>query len=248
MESMSLNAGCPSDLHVLLVDDDADVREMITDYPDDNDINVTGLSNGSGVSEMLRKGGIDLVILNLRLPGEDGMQIARRLREKSSIPIVILTGLKEEADRVMGLESGADDHFLTKPFSQRELLAQIRTLIRRTRAHTSVTDELARIRSYRFSGWEVSVRLRCATLPSGEKVKLTNTEFNLLAAFLASPQRVLTRDQLLSRSRLHNDEVYDRSIDVQVGRLRKKLAFDNAIIRTVRGVGYMLNVPVDVVR
>jgi DNA-binding response OmpR family regulator len=193
---------------------------------------------------------IDLVILDLRLPGEDGMQIARKLREESDLPIIMLTGRKDEADRVMGLELGADD-YLTKPFSPRELLARIRALLRRSRARETVADGLARVRAYRFSGWELNVRLRRLMTPEGETVSLTNSEFNLLVAFLAAPQRVLSRDQLLNLSRLHNDEVYDRSIDVQVGRLRKKLEPDSArprFIRTERGAGYVFVAPVEIVR
>jgi DNA-binding response OmpR family regulator len=193
---------------------------------------------------------IDLVILDLKLPGEDGMQIARRLREGSGIPIIMLTGRKDEADRVMGLELGADD-YLTKPFSPRELLARIRALLRRARAQETVADGLARIRAYRFAGWELSVRLRRLKTPRGETVALTNNEFNLLAVFLAAPQRVLSREQLLDLSRLHNDEVYDRSIDVQVGRLRKKIEAGGSkekLIRTERGAGYVFTASVETVR
>lgn len=245
MDPALLNTPLPNGMHVLLIDDDPGIRDLISDYLNDNDIRVTSLASGRGIGDVLFRECIDLVILERKLPGEDGMHIVLKLREASSIPIFILTGLKEEADRVMGLELGADD-YLTKPFSPRELLARIRALMRRTRTHESIASELSRIRSYRFSGWEVSVRLRSATLPSGDRVDLTNAEFNLLAAFLASPQRLLTRDQLLTKSRLRNDEVYDRSIDVQVARLRKKLAFDTSIIHTERGTGYMLNVPVDI--
>jgi DNA-binding response OmpR family regulator len=178
------------------------------------------------------------------------MQIARRLREDSGLPIIMLTGLKDEADRVMGLELGADD-YLTKPFSPRELLARIRALLRRARAQETVADGLQKIRAYRFAGWELNVRLRRLMTASGDIVVLTNTEFNLLAAFLAAPSRVLSRDQLLGRSRLHNDEVYDRSIDVQVGRLRKKIQPDDTqppLIKTERGAGYVFTAAVEVVR
>jgi len=162
----------------------------------------------------------------------------------------MLTGRKDEADRVMGLELAADD-YLTKPFSPRELLARIRALLRRTREGQTVADVVQKIRAYRFAGFELNVRLRRLTAPGGGNVPLTNTEFNLLAAFLAAPQRVLSRDQLLSLSRLHNDEVYDRSIDVQVGRLRKKIQPDQAaaeIIRTERGAGYVFVAPIEIVR
>jgi two-component system OmpR family response regulator len=236
--------------HVLAVDDDPSVRQMIADYLADNEVRVTTLASGREIADVMARETIDLVVLDLRLPGEDGMQIARKLREESDVPIIMLTGRKDEADRVMGLELGADD-YLTKPFSPRELLARIRALLRRARAQETVADGLARIRAYRFAGWELSVRLRRLTAPKGETVPLTNSEFNLLVAFLAAPQRVLSREQLLDLSRLHNDEVYDRSIDVQVGRLRKKLEAGAAqmdLIRTERGAGYVFTSPVETVR
>jgi len=236
--------------HVLAVDDDPLVRKMIVDYLGDNEIRVTAVASGREIADVMARETIDLLVLDLRLPGEDGMQIARKLREDSDVPIIMLTGRKDEADRVMGLELGADD-YLTKPFSPRELLARIRALLRRSRAHETVADGLAKIRAYRFAGWELSVRLRRLKAPGGETVALTNSEFNLLAAFLAAPQRVLSRDQLLNLSRLHNDEVYDRSVDVQVGRLRKKLERDPAqqqMIRTERGAGYVFTATVETVR
>ncbi len=236
--------------HILAVDDDPSVRKMIADYLGDNDMRVTALAGGRDIPEVMSRETIDLVVLDWRLPGEDGMQIARRLRAESEVPIIMLTGRKDEADRVMGLELAADD-YLTKPFSPRELLARIRALLRRARAQQTVSDGLQKIRAYRFAGFELNVRLRRLTAPGGQNVPLTNSEFNLLAAFLSAPQRVLSRDQLLGLSRLHNDEVYDRSIDVQVGRLRRKLqpGKDSAeLIRTERGAGYVFTAPVEVVR
>ncbi len=236
--------------HVLAVDDDPSVRQMIVDYLGDNEMRVTAVASGREIADVMARETIDLLVLDLRLPGEDGMQIARRLREDSGLPIIMLTGLKDEADRVMGLELGADD-YLTKPFSPRELLARIRALLRRARAQETVADGLQKIRAYRFAGWELNVRLRRLITANGDIVVLTNTEFNLLAAFLAAPSRVLSRDQLLGLSRLHNDEVYDRSIDVQVGRLRKKIQPDDTqppLIKTERGAGYVFTAAVEVVR
>ena len=236
--------------HILAVDDDPSVRKMISDYLTDNDLRVTALASGREIAEVMKTETIDLLVLDLRLPGEDGMQIARKLREESHLPIIMLTGRKDEADRVMGLELGADD-YLTKPFSPRELLARIRALLRRSRAQQTVADGLQKIRAYRFAGFELNVRLRRLTAPQNKNVPLTNNEFNLLAAFLASPQRVLSRDQLLGLSRLHNDEVYDRSIDTQVGRLRKKIESHQKnceLIRTERGAGYVFTADVEIVR
>jgi DNA-binding response OmpR family regulator len=236
--------------HVLAVDDDASIRKVISDYLSDNEMRVTALSTGRAISDVMARETVDLLVLDLRLPGEDGMEIARQLRAGSHMPIIMLTARKDEADRVMGLEVGADD-YLTKPFSPRELLARIRALLRRSRAQQNVADAVQKVRAYRFAGFELNVRLRRLSGPKGEKIELTNSQFNLLTAFLTAPQRVLSRDQLIGLSRVYNDEVYDRSIDVQIGRLRKKFQSDNApvaLIRTERGAGYVFTAPVEVVR
>jgi DNA-binding response OmpR family regulator len=246
----SLEAAVPPTVHVLAIDDDPSLRQMIADYLGDNDIRVTAIASGRGIADVMARHTIDLIVLDLKLPGEDGMHIARELRADSNVPIIMLTGRKDEADRVMGLELGADD-YLTKPFSPRELLARIRALLRRSRAQESIADGLARIRAYRFAGWELNVRLRRLRSPQGQIVATTNSEFNLLVAFLAAPQRVLSREQLLELSRLHNDEVYDRSVDVQVGRLRKKIEPKGTraqLIRTERGAGYVFTAAVETVR
>jgi len=236
-------------VHVLAIDDDPSVRQMISDYLGDNEIRVSVLADGRGIAEVLAREVVDLIVLDLKLPGEDGMQIARTLRAESDIPIIMLTGRKEEADRVMALELGADD-YLTKPFSPRELLARIRALLRRARGHETIAEGLQKIRAYRFAGWELNVRLRKLQSPEGEKVSITNSEFNLLVAFLAAPKRILSREQLLDLSRLHNDEVYDRAIDVQVGRLRRKIERGQTedLIRTERGAGYVFTAEVEAVR
>lgn len=236
-------------VHVLAIDDDPSVRQMISDYLGDNEIRVSVLADGRGIAEVLARDVVDLIVLDLKLPGEDGMQIARTLRAESEIPIIMLTGRKEEADRVMALELGADD-YLTKPFSPRELLARIRALLRRARGHETIAEGLQKIRAYRFAGWELNVRLRKLQSPEGEKVPITNSEFNLLVAFLAAPKRILSREQLLDLSRLHNDEVYDRAIDVQVGRLRRKIECGQTedLIRTERGAGYVFTAEVEAVR
>jgi DNA-binding response OmpR family regulator len=193
---------------------------------------------------------VDLLLLDLRLPGENGLELGRRARELSSVPIVILTGRGDEADRVMGLELIADD-YVTKPFSPRELLARIRALLRRTQLSTAEIPHDEALRAYRFAGWELNVRLHRLTAADGQLIALTNSEFSLLCAFLSAPQRVLTRDQLLERSRLHSLEVYDRSIDVTILRLRRKIEVDPsnpALLKTERGAGYVFTAAVSVLR
>ncbi|HEU5294681.1 MAG TPA: response regulator [Burkholderiaceae bacterium] len=233
--------------HILALDDDPQVRQLVHDYLVENELRVTVVGTGAEFDQVLAREAIDVVVLDVRLQGEDGLQIARRLRETSTIPILMLTGRAEEADRVMGLELGADD-YLTKPFSPRELLARIRALLRRARAQATVADAIAKVRAYRFGGWELNIGLRRLKSAEGRVVELTNGEFSLLAAFVSSPQRVLSRDQLLDLSRLHNAEVYDRSIDVQILRLRRKIEVDPAqpqFIKTERGAGYVFAASVE---
>jgi DNA-binding response OmpR family regulator len=187
------------------------------------------------------------VILDLKLPDEDGLAIARRLRESLDLPIIILTGRKEEVDRVMGLELGADD-YVTKPFSNRELLARVRAVLRRTEGKRA-SRRGETVRAFRFSGWELNTGTRKLKAPDGKNVELTNSEYALLVAFLKAPGRILSRDQLLESSRLH-DDIYDRSIDVQILRLRRKVEDSPnqpKLIRTERGAGYYLDSPVETV-
>jgi two-component system OmpR family response regulator len=234
--------------HILVVDDDPQIRELLQEYLAENAMRVSVALNGAQMSQILADEVIDLVILDLRLAGEDGMTIVRTLREQSAIPIVMLTGVRDEADRVMGLELGADD-YLTKPFSPRELLARIRTVLRRTKS-TAVTQAQRReIRAYRFAEFELNLRTRRLKQRDTQSIDLTNGEFNLLAALLAAPERILTRDQLLEASRVYDNEVYDRSIDVQVLRLRRKIESDPSrpqFIVTERGVGYIFKSPVEI--
>ncbi len=241
----------PSWPHVLAVDDDPMIRALLGDYLGDNELRVTAVATGAECLAIIGREIVDLVLLDIRLQGEDGLQIARRLRDASStIPILLLTGRAEEADRVMGLELGADD-YLTKPFSNRELLARIRALLRRAQAQASVADTLRSVRAYRFAGWELNLGLRRLRNPQSEPVELTNGELSLLLAFLSSPRRTLTRDQLLDLSRLHNAEVYDRSIDVQILRLRRKIEPDPThpqFILTQRGAGYVFDAMVETIR
>jgi len=235
--------------HVLAIDDDVTMRQLIADYLGENELRVTTVATGAEMEKVLAEHVVDLVVLDLRLAGADGMQLARKLRETSEIPIIIVSGRKDEADRVMGLELGADD-YLTKPFGPRELLARVRAVLRRYQTAREVLPARnEKRRAYRFAEWELNLRTRRLTGSAGRRVELTNGEFSLLEAFCAAPQRVLSREQLLDLSRLHNAEVYDRSIDVQILRLRRKIENDPSqpeYIKTERGAGYIFDAPVAV--
>jgi two-component system, OmpR family, response regulator len=234
--------------HILVVDDDPAIRDLVRDYLVEHELQVSTADSGAQMDRVLGAEVVDLVILDLKLPDEDGLVIARRLREKLDIPIIILTGSrKEEVDRVMGLELGADD-YVTKPFSQRELLARIKAVLRRTEVKRAAR-RVETARAYRFSGWELNTGLRRLKAPDGRVVEVTNSEYALLVAFLRAPQKVLSRDQLLESSRLH-DDIYDRSIDVQILRLRRKIEEkpnEPKLIRTERGSGYYLDAIVETV-
>jgi DNA-binding response OmpR family regulator len=234
--------------HILVIDDDPQIRSLLQEYLAENGLRVSVASSSDEMSRILNDEAIDLVVLDLRLAGEDGMAIARSLRDKSAIPIVMLTGVRDEADRVMGLELGADD-YLTKPFSPRELLARIRTVLRRAKSAAPDPARQREIRAYRFGEFELNLRTR-RLKRNGNHIVLTNGEFNLLAALLAAPERILTRDQLLEASRVYDNEVYDRAIDIQVLRLRRKIEQDASqpqFIVTERGAGYIFRSPVEVI-
>src|ERR1700678_3764693 len=235
--------------HILVTDDDPQIRTLLEEYLTQNGLRVSLASSGMEMSKILADEAIDLVVLDLRLAGEDGLAIARSLRDRSSIPIVMLTGVRDEADRVMGLELGADD-YVTKPFSPRELLARIRTVLRRTKSAVPGSARQREIRAYRFGAFELNLRTRRLKQRDGGQIVLTNGEFNLLAALLAAPERILTRDQLLEASRVYDNEVYDRAIDIQVLRLRRKIARAQQqppFIVTERGAGYIFSSAVEVV-
>jgi two-component system, OmpR family, response regulator len=235
--------------HILVVDDDADLRRMVTEYLNDYELRVTGATDGAAMRYALAREVVDLILLDLKLPSEDGMNLARELRETSNIPIIIVTGRKDDVDRIMGLELGADD-YLTKPFNLRELLARIRAILRRTQAHPSPHVEGRAPQAFRFGGWELDLRSRRLTSSDGERVELTHAEFALLAAFLGAPERILSREQLLELSRGNDENVFDRSIDVQILRLRRKIESDPSrpkLIRTERGAGYFFNAQVEIV-
>src|SRR6195256_2974880 len=234
--------------HVLAVDDDPTIRELMADYLGQNEFRVTAVADGRAMHAVLADEVVDLIVLDLKLQTEDGMAIARRLRNDSAIPIIMLTGRLEEADRVMGLELGADD-YLTKPFSPRELLARIRAVLRRRRPEVQ-QGRPEGIRAYRFDGWELNLNTRRLKSRQGQVVSLSNGEFGLLVVLLGAPNRILSRDQLLDMSRLHGDDVYNRSVNTQVMRLRRKLEADPAnprYICTERGAGYLFGVPVETI-
>src|SRR6202011_5829551 len=210
--------------HGLAIDDDPILREAIADYLGQHEFRVTAVADGSAMQAVLADEEVDLVVLDLKLQAEDGMALAGRLREESAIPIIMLTGRREEADRVMGLELGADD-YLTKPFSPRELLARLRALLRRRRPEIQ-QGRPEGIRAYRFDGWELNLNTRRLKARDGRLVRLSNGEFSLLVVLLGASNRALSRDQLLDMSRLHSDDVYNRSVNTQILRLRRKLETD----------------------
>lgn len=232
--------------HILAVDDDELICKLIADYMTEAGLRVSTAANGREMMAVLKAEVIDLIVLDVRMPGEDGFSLIRSIRQTSNVPIIMLTGQIHEVDRVLGLELGADDYLL-KPFSPRELLARIRAVLRRYESPASTEGANTRrdveSRSFRFAGWELSTGARKLVSPAGERVELTNGEYALLISFLKSPHQVLSRDQLLEGSRLH-DDIYDRSIDVQILRLRRKIESDPnepKLIKTERGAGYVFD-------
>jgi two-component system OmpR family response regulator len=229
------------------VDDDAEIRGLLGEYLQKQGYRATAVADGKGLRAAMEKSRPDVIILDLMLPGEDGLALCRDLRARSEIPIIMLTARGDETDRIVGLELGADD-YVTKPFSPRELLARIKSVLRRTR---SLPDNLKpeEAGSYRFAGWTLDVATRNLTGADGVVVPLGGTEFRLLRIFLEHPNRVLTRDQLIDLMLSRDAAPFDRAIDVQVSRLRHRLGEDAkepAIVKTVRGQGYVFAARVDV--
>ena len=224
--------------HLLIVEDDGDISAMVSHFMREHGFRVSRAANGKALDRVMADSKIDLVLLDLMLPGEDGLAICRRLRTVSTVPIVMLTALGAEADRVLGLELGADD-YLTKPFSTRELLARVRAVLRRSRLSDVSTRQTA---VFTFDGWHLGLGLRQLRSPDGSRVPLTSVEFNVLTVFCQHPGRILSREQLLDLAHGRSASLFDRSIDVQVSRLRRKVEPDPrepTMIITVRNGGYM---------
>ena len=232
--------------HVLVVDDQKEICDVVQEYLAGEGYRVSTASDGAGMRRVLAQGPVDLVILDLMLPGEDGLTLARALRDESNVGIIILTGRCETVDRIIGLEMGADD-YLPKPFHLRELLARVKSVLRRVSSRT--LDKAPVRSSARFSGWTLDLSSRELRSPAGREVRLTTGEFDLLAAFVTNANQVLSRDRLLDLARNREAGPFDRTIDVQVGRLRRKLEDDPqrpSMIKTVRGSGYIFTPPVDI--
>jgi DNA-binding response OmpR family regulator len=235
---------------ICIVEDDPVMLRMVGDYLEQHNMRAISASGRREMAQLFAAGEPDLVVLDLRLDQEDGLDLLREIRTRSDVPVIITTGdRRDEVDRVVGLELGADD-YVTKPFSLRELLARIRAVLRRQEVGRAASQRDAGRGRWGFGGWQLDRRIRRLTDPGGTEIPLTKGECALLTAFLDAPQRPLSREQLLQATRLHED-IFDRSIDVQILRLRRKLEADPSapqIIRTERGVGYVFTLPVERLR
>lgn len=228
--------------HILVVDDDPRIRSMLRRYLEGEGFRVSVAENGSQLRQQLPNK-IDLILLDIGLPGEDGLTLARDIRTTSQTAIIIISGRSDDVDRVVGLEVGADD-YIAKPFNLREVLARIRSVLRRTQAPVTVqpAQTLNAAGITRFDGWTLDYNRRELRAPTGKTIALTTGEFDLLAVFVKNPGRALTRDFLMDQTRGRAWEVFDRAIDAQVTRLRRKIDVDDSermLIKSVRGVGYV---------
>lgn len=228
---------------VLLVEDDPGLRVLVARALQQNGFAVIQASSGAEMWNSLEQRAVDLILLDVMLPGKNGIDLCREVRARNSVPIIFISAKADETDRVIGLELGADD-YIPKPFGTRELIARVRAVLRRRVVGS--TPGAAEGEKMRFAGWSVDLRRRTVLSPSGASIDLTGAEFDLLASFVGSPQRVLGRERLIELSRVRLGDASDRSIDVLVSRLRRKLssAGELAPIVTVRGVGYMLTADV----
>ena len=229
--------------HILVVDDDSQLRVQVAAYLAEHGFQTHVAADAREMDQVLASAPIDLVVLDLMLPGEDGLSICRRLSAEGGPAVIMVSAMGEEIDRVLGLELGADD-YLAKPCSPRELLARVRAVFRRLEEVRGGAPRKGK--GYQFQGFVVDILRRQLKSPNGATILLTSGEFSLLSAFLDHPQRILSRDQLLEIARGHEADVFDRAVDVQISRLRRKLhaCSDGEIIKTVRGAGYMFDVAV----
>ncbi len=228
--------------HILVVDDDREIRDLLARFLGQHGFRVSTAKDGTEMMRVLDGYGIDLVVLDIMMPGEDGLSLCRRLRgQGSDLPVIMLTAKGEDVDRIIGLEMGADD-YLPKPFNPRELLARIKTVLRRAGPREPAREPGAEP-VYQFDGWSLDSGRRALTAPDGGMVDLSAGEYDLLLALVERPRRVLSRDQLLDLARGRSAAPFDRAIDIQVSRLRRKLGDDaktgGVLIKTVRGGGYM---------
>jgi two-component system OmpR family response regulator len=227
--------------HILIVDDHREIRDLVSRALTKERFRVSSAADGRAMRKVLENSRIDLILLDLMLPGEDGLSLCRALRAESNIPIIMLTAKGDEVDRVIGLEIGADD-YLPKPFGSRELIARIKAVLRRSSVNVAVPSPERRPRRYHFDRWELDTGARELLRDDGVTVPLSTGEYDLLIVFVERPQRVLSRDQLLDLARGRVANALDRSIDTQVSRLRKKLELDPSdpkVMKTVWGGGYM---------
>lgn len=230
--------------HVLVVDDDAEIRRLLGEYLERNGYRVSLATDGRETRRVLDSSRPDLVVLDIMLPGEDGLALCRDLRARSNLPVIMLTARVDELDRIIGLEIGADD-YVAKPFNPRELLARIKSVLRRTRALPPGGGDAHRVR---FADWILDLATRQLVAPDGVVVALSGAEFRLLSVFIEHPNRVLDRNQLMDLTLGRESTPFDRSIDVQVSRLRTRLrddARESRIIKTVRNEGYVLATTVE---
>lgn len=224
--------------HLLLVDDEASIHEPLADYLKDNGYRVTVAERAEAAREVIERGGIDLALIDIMMPGEDGLSLTRSIRANSVLPVILLTAKAEDTDRIVGLEIGADD-YIPKPFNPRELLARIRAVLRRVEPNAAPVDR----NQFKFAGFTLDIDARKLTRGEDEDVSLTGGEFALLHALLERAGRVLNRDQLLDLTQGREAGLFDRSVDNQISRLRRKIEDDPKapeIVKTVRGGGYVL--------
>ena len=226
---------------VLIVDDDEDIQSLLEEYLRKNGFDAHAVADGKGMWEALAAKPVSMVVLDLMLPGEDGLSLCRQLRSRSQVPVLMLTARGEAVDRILGLEMGADD-YLAKPFDPRELLARIRSILRRAKSLPTDT-EVNVAEAFIFSGWRLDTRARTLCAPDGVVVPLSGSEYRLLLIFLQNPNVVVSRDQLSNFTFGRDADPLDRTIDMQVSRLRERVrdeAREPVIIKTVRGKGYVL--------